>query len=161
MGKLLLPALIATSMTAATIVVSACAAVPDVPRTVSPELLESVRKGTVELTCKSSACESAWLGRVEQAAIFTAQARWAEVSVLLVVTNYPSDLGYYFLGRAADGLGGPRAAVKYYEIAKAELNSNRSCEAIGLCRGLGIPAVIDAELTEARRKVNGPNRAAR
>jgi hypothetical protein len=141
--------------------VGACAPIPEVPRTVTPELLDSVRNGTVELTCKSSACENVWLGRVEQAATLTKQARWAELSALLTVTNYSSDMSYYFLGRAADGLGGPRAAVHYYEIAKAELSGDRSCEAIGLCRGLGIPGLIDAELTEAKRKANGTARVAR
>jgi len=159
MARLRLPALIAATM------LGACAPIPEVPRTVSPELLDSVRNGTVELTCRSSACENVWLARVEQAAHLTTQARWAELSALLTVTNYSSDLGYYFLGRAAAGLGSPRAAVHYYEIAKAELKGERSCEAIGLCRGLGIPAVIDAELTEAQRKAagstNGSNRAAR
>jgi hypothetical protein len=159
MAKLLLPALIAATM------LGACAPIPEVPRTVSPELLDSVRNGTVELTCRSSACENVWLDRVEHAAHLTTQARWAELSALLVVTNYSSDIGYYFLGRAADGLGSPRAAVHYYEIAKAELRSDRSCEAIGLCRGLGIPAVIDAELAAAQRKAagstSGSNRAAR
>jgi hypothetical protein len=135
---------------------SACAPAPEVPRTVSLEILDSVRNGTVELTCKSSACENVWLARVEHAANLTTQARWAELSALLIVTNYPSDLGYYFLGRAADGLGSPRAAVHYYEIAKTELKDDRSCNAIGLCRGLGIPAVIDAELAAVQRKVNGP-----
>jgi hypothetical protein len=155
MQKLLLPALIAATMMAA------CAPIPEVPRTVSPELLESVRKGTVELTCATSGCERIWLSRVEQAAILTKQGRWAELSGLLVVTNYSSDLSYYFLGRAADGLGSLRAAARYYETAKAELNNDRSCEVIGLCRGLGIPRIIDAELTEAKRKANGSNRAAR
>jgi hypothetical protein len=155
MQKLLLPALIAATM------LSACAPIPELSRTTSPELLDSVRKGTAELTCRSSACERIWLARVEQAANLTTQARWAELSTLLTVTNYSSDLGYYFLGRAADGLGSPRAAAHYYEIAKAELNGDRSCEAIGLCRGLGIPRIIDAELTEAKRKAAGTARAAR
>ena len=146
---------------AAATLLGACAPVPEVPRTASPDLLESVRKGAVELTCSSSACERVWLARVEQAANLTTQARWAELSVLLTVTNYSSDLGYYFLGRAADGLGGPRAAAHNYEAAKAELNGDRSCEKIGLCRGLNIPAVIDAELAAARRKAGDSNRAAR
>lgn len=139
----------------------ACEPIPELPRTTTPELLESVRKGTVELTCTTSACESAWLARVELAANLTTQARWAELSTLLVVTNYPSDLGYYFLGRAADGLGSAHAAAHYYEQAKAEAGNERSCEAIGLCRGLGIPALIDAELSAVKRRTAGPNRTAR
>jgi len=154
MAKFRLPALLAATM------LSACAPAPEVPRTVSPDLLASVREGTVEFTCRSSACENVWLARVEQAAHLTTQARWAELSALLVVTNYSSDIGYYFLGRAADGLGSPGAAVHYYELAKAELKGDRSCDAIGLCRGLGIPAVIDAELAAAQRRVNGSKRAA-
>jgi hypothetical protein len=146
MAKFRLPALFAATM------LSACAPAPEVPRTVSPALLDSVREGTVELTCRSSACENVWLARVEHAAHLTTQARWAELSALLTVTNYSSDIGYYFLGRAADGLGSPRAAVHYYEIAKAELKNERSCEAIGLCRGIGLSGVIDAELTAAQRK---------
>jgi hypothetical protein len=158
MAKFRLPALFAATM------LSACAPAAEVPRTVSPALLDSVREGIVELTCRSSACENVWLARVEHAAHLTTQARWAELSQLLVVTNYSSDIGYYFLGRAADGLGSPSAAVHYYEIAKAELRSDQSCEAIGLCRGLGIPAVIEAERAAAQRKaagsISGSRRAA-
>ena len=159
MAKFRLPALFAATM------LSACTPAPEVPRTVSPELLDSVREGTVELTCRLSTCENVWLARVEHAAHLTTQARWAELSQLLVATNYSSDIGYYFLGRAADGLGSPRAAAHYYEIAKAELKDDHSCEAIGLCRGIGLPAVIDADLAAAQRKAagstNGSNRAAR
>jgi hypothetical protein len=158
MGKLLLPALIAVTM------IGACEPTAEVPRTTfqppSSSLLESVRNGTVELTCATSACESVWFTRVERAANLTTQSRWAELSVLLTTTNYSSDLSYYFLGRAAEGLGSPRAAVHYYESAKAELNGKRSCEAIGLCRGLNIPALIDAELAAAKKAAE-PVRAGR
>jgi hypothetical protein len=45
-----------------------------------------------------------------------------------------------------------RAPPSTITIAKAELKNERSCEAIGLCRGIGLSGVIDAELTAAQRK---------
>jgi hypothetical protein len=155
MAKILLPSMIAGAM------LSACVQIAELPQTTSPALLESVRNGTVELTCTTSACSRAWLARVEQAAHLTTQGRWAELSTLLTATNYPSDLGYYFLGCAADGLGSPRAAVHYFETARAEVGNERSCETMGLCRGLNIPEAIDNELAAARRKVASPNRKGR
>ena len=70
---------------------------------------------------------------------------------MLAVTGYRSDLTWYFLGRAADGLGSPKAAAHYYETARAELDDARSCNVSGLCRATNIAAAIDAGLAKARR----------
>ncbi len=130
--------------------IAGCTPVEELPRTTSPELLDSVRKGTVELDCVSSACARAWTARAELAANLTMQGRWAELSTLLTVTGYRSDLAWYFLGRAAFGLGSPKAAAHYYETARAELDDPRSCNVSGLCSATNIGAAIDAGLAKTR-----------
>ena len=127
-----------------------CAPVEGLPRTASPELLDSLRKGTVDLGCVSSACARAWTARTELAANLTLQGRWAELTTLLAITGYRSDLTWYFLGRAADGLGNPKAAAHYYETARAELGDERSCNVSGLCSATNIAAAINAGLAKAR-----------
>jgi hypothetical protein len=144
-----LPAVIATCLLAA------CTPIEELPRTTSPELLDSVRNGTVQLTCVSSSCANAWTARAELAANLTIQARWAELSSLLVTTGYRSDLTWYFLGRAADGLGSPKAAARYYETARAELGDARSCNVSGLCRETNIGAAIDSGLSRAKSAAAG------
>jgi hypothetical protein len=69
-----LPAMIAAALLAG------CAPVEELPRTTSPELLDSLRKGTVDLACVSSACAHAWTARAELAATLTLQGRWAELA---------------------------------------------------------------------------------
>ena len=145
MGAYGWPAVIAAALLAG------CTPVAELPRTTSPELLDSLRKGTVELDCVSSACARAWTARAELAANLTMQGRWAELTTLLAVTGYRSDLTWYFLGRAADGLGSPKAARHYYETARAELGDPRSCNVSGLCSATNIAAAIDSGLAKARR----------
>ena len=139
-----LPALIAAALLAG------CAPVEELPRTTPPELLDSLRKGTVDLGCVSSACARAWTARAELAATLTLQGRWAELTTVLAVTGYRSDLTWYFLGRAALGVGSPKAAAHYYETARAELDDERSCNVSGLCSATNIAAAIDAGLAMAR-----------
>ena len=139
---------------------SGCMEVAELPRTTAPELLDTVRNGTAQLGCVSSASADLWLSRAEQAAIYTKQGRWAELSTLLVATNYRSDLTWWFLGRAADGLGSPKAAVGYYETARGELGNGQSCLVSGLCRELDLRKEIDFALAQDKAKA-GVKTAAR
>jgi hypothetical protein len=144
MGVYRLPGLMAAALLAG------CTPVGDLPRTTSADLLDSVRKGTVDLGCISSACARAWTARAELAANRTMQGRWAELATLLAVTDYRSDLTWYFLGRAAEGLGSPKAAARYYETARAELGDERSCNVSGLCRETNIGAAIESGLARTK-----------
>lgn len=133
---------------------SACTAeAPQGPLTTSSQFLDVVRQGALRLTCATPACAQRWSSRQAEAANYANQSRWAELSALVGAANYPSDLSYFYLGRAADGLNSPRGAEQYFSLARSELQGPRSCVQSGLCRDRNMAADIERESAAARRRV--------
>jgi hypothetical protein len=79
--------------------------------------LERLRGGDAVLSCDSAACGEAW--RRNQADIIRRYnaGEWRELALLVMRTDYSQDLAYFYLGRAAEGLGAARAALGYYRTA--------------------------------------------
>lgn len=46
-----------------------------------------------------------------------AKQDWAELSKIVIQSDAGDDIGYYYLGRAAEGLGHPDAAREYYRLS--------------------------------------------
>ena len=98
---------------------AACATVGPYPRHETDEqALEQVRTGQAVLDCTQS-CASAW--RQSRSELLTRYNgnEWRELALLVTQINYRQDLAYFYLGRAAEGLGENAAALVYYRTAEA------------------------------------------
>ena len=70
--------------------------------------------------------------------------------MLVMQIGYVNDLTYYYLGRAAEGLGYRDAAKTYYQISERLTVSGKACNGEGAtsCNGEVFPAGAQAQLVE-------------
>jgi hypothetical protein len=76
--------------------------------------------------------------------------QWPELAVLVMQVGYTNDLTYYYLGRAAEGLGFGDAAKTHYEISVRLTSVGITCAADGAnyCNGQIFPAAAEVELAQ-------------
>jgi hypothetical protein len=71
---------------------------------------------------------------------------WHDLAIGVMQVGYQTDLGYFYLGRAAQGLGADQAAIRYYEIAAAiSQGSNPGLKCKGVfdtCDGIAMPYIL-------------------
>jgi hypothetical protein len=110
------------------------------PRTRTPgESLALLRAGRPVLTCREP-CLAEWREIQPQAAQLDANARWWELSQLLVRVGYEDDLSLYYLGRAVEGIGHPGAAAGYYRQSAQLSGTSISCQHLSrVCGGVALP----------------------
>jgi hypothetical protein len=118
--------------------------------------------GAPLLRCRAD-CVAEWRRAQPHAAQLVAAGRWADLAALVISINYQDDLTLYYLGRAAEGLGYPAAAISYYRQSTYISGSALSCQhASGVCGGLVLPdaalARIEALENEAARSRPQPPR---
>lgn len=83
-----------------------------------PQMIQQLENGTAVLDCEI-ACSWPWItNQKELSALYRAGA-WSQLSIKVMQIGIQTDLGYFYLGRAADGLGAYQAAIRYYRIAGA------------------------------------------
>jgi hypothetical protein len=130
-------------------------------------MIANLRDGRVDLRC-GAACAEMW-----RANLLTLNDRyvakdWLHLGTLVTQIGYQNDLAYYYLGQSAEGLGSPKAALKFYRIAGAlasqpypqfKCNSgNAFCNGISLPRDLYLPmqTAEKHDLPPARVSVRKP-----
>lgn len=74
------------------------------------------------------------------------QQRWHELSSKVIEIGFNQNIAYYYLGRAAEGLGKPKAAEIYYLLSE----SAPRCLLNG-CKGLSFPDVTTERLANIKR----------
>jgi hypothetical protein len=113
------------------------------------ELLRRLQTGEPMLDCRL-ACLDAWQANRPTALILNETRRWQELAVLVMQTGYTDDLTYFYLGRAAEGLGYREAAKTYYQISARLSAAGLACvkENPDLCNGQSLPAAAEARLAE-------------
>lgn len=95
-------------------------------------------KGTVVLTCDSIGCASSWGNSAASMRTQYDTQQWDELARSVVAKNFPYDLAYYYLGRAAEGKGHYGAAANYYRAAQIA----RKCDSLfNVCNGLDVPSL--------------------
>jgi hypothetical protein len=100
-------------------------------------------QGEVRLRCNTS-CAGAWgAERKNWAALYRNQL-WKDLAVSVSEVNFQGDVQYYYLGRAAEELGYPKAASTYYRLSSAV---KFKC-GWGQCEGVDVP--VDAASGLAR-----------
>ncbi len=81
------------------------------------EALNQLRTGKVVLDCGPS-CAPKWSGSLAELQTHYNAEEWRDLALLVIHTNYSQDLAYFYLGRAAEGLGARSSALAYYGTAR-------------------------------------------
>jgi len=129
------------------LVLTSCAVrTPEVP---IDELIRRLQAGEPMLDCRL-ACLDAWQANRATALVLNETRRWRELAVMVMQTGYTDDLTYFYLGRAAEGLGYREAAKTYYQISARLSAAGLTCikENPDLCNGQRLPAAAEARLAE-------------
>jgi hypothetical protein len=118
-----------------------CSTVGPVDYTGKPivNIMPAFQKGEIRLAC-GIACSGTFGANRAKLIQLQNQELWRDIAITTSEIGFDSDLSYYFLGRAAEGLGYYDAAEIYYDLA---LSSLVSCNPMGnVCNGLVFPDVI-------------------
>jgi hypothetical protein len=103
------------------------------------QALEQLRTGSAALDCDQS-CSGAWRRNRPEMMTYLKANDWRDLGLLVIRTDYRQDLGYFYLGRAAEGLGEREAASEYYKTAEAlatgTVDSAKCAATPGGCDGL-------------------------
>ena len=118
-------------------------------------MIANLRDGRVDLRC-GAACAETW-----RANLLTLNNRyvakdWLHLGALVMQIGYQNDLAYYYLGQSAEGLGSPKAALKFYRIAGALASRNDpqfKCNSGGhdFCNGISLPRDLDLAMRTAQK----------
>jgi hypothetical protein len=98
---------------------AACSTATPAPRQETDEqALQQLRTGSAVLDCDQQ-CGEAWRRHRPQMMTYYEAKEWRDLALLVMQTEYRQDLAYFYLGRAAEGLGETKAASAYYKTAEA------------------------------------------
>lgn len=112
-------------------------------------LFDQFTIGDAELACSLSDGFAVALGwranAVDRQAEFHESGQWSKLAVDVMSVGFGGDKEWFFLGRAAEGLGHLSAAKKYYE---ASLSKGFLCKCLGsqMCTGLNFPEIVTQRL---------------
>lgn len=85
--------------------------------TVTPDLqaafMKDLQAGKLNLDCGLK-CDITWISQAPQIHALDLAENWNDLAVRVMQIGYGSDLAYYYLGQAAQGLGYHQAAITYY-----------------------------------------------
>lgn len=151
---------------AAALVVAGCGAPSPIATADRAILLDQFRGGAVELTCQLP-CAATWLSSLPQLRTLDATGQWEQLAVEVTRINYQKDLDYYYLGRAAEGLGLSGVARGYYArsyaLATGSIDGPKCRLSDGSCNGVDLLAVLPGKLqaVTARQSVAAKGRVPR
>jgi hypothetical protein len=119
------------------------------PELTADEVLRRLQAGEPMSDCRA-ACLEAWRAKRATALVLNETRRWTELAVLVMQTGYTDDLTYFYLGRAAEGLGYRDAAKTYYQVSARLSAAGLACikENPDFCNGQSLPAAAEVRLAE-------------
>lgn len=107
--------------------------------------------GAVRLECQTS-CALGWRLKSRHVKSLYDNKLWTDLAAQVIDINYPSDLTYYYLGRAAEGMKQHEAADIYYRLALTELHR---CDGwMNDCDGFDFPKDIRVRIAGLPAKKN-------
>lgn len=111
---------------------------------------EAFQKGLIRLDCVFT-CSGKFGSNLKEIDALLYARSWNELATKVMSVGYGGDLTYYYLGRAAEGLGYLPAAKTYYELS---LSSKVTCEVMGVsnCQGHKFPDDINKHLADIKGK---------
>ena len=105
------------------------------------QALRQIRTGDAKLECDAS-CAEAWQHHQADLTALYDSGDWRKLGVLVLQIGYKQDLAYFYLGRAAEGLGDRSAALVYYGaaqgLATGPNNATRCAASPAGCNGLSL-----------------------
>ncbi|MEX5452132.1 hypothetical protein [Stutzerimonas stutzeri] len=104
-------------------------------------IIEVFERGEARLNCETS-CSGAWGSARRQAKRLYEQGLWNDLAIEVARVGFKADQTYFYLGRAAEGLGHAEAARTYYKLGLA--SSYKCAGIINNCDGLVFPNEIMA-----------------
>jgi hypothetical protein len=107
-------------------------------------MLQTLRAGRVQLTC-GVACSFTWIAQAPSVHQLDLAEKWEDLAVRVQQINYGSDLAYYYLGQAAQGLNAQQAAIAYYNQALYIANGVDPllrCEGSNSCQNVDLAGTI-------------------
>jgi hypothetical protein len=143
-------------------VLAACSPKGSAPRPeVEANLITDLRDGHADLSCVA-ACAEHWRAGLAGLNKLHAAQHWRDLATQVMWIGYQNDLAYYYLGRSAEGLGAPKAALIYYRKAgavTARPDSQFKCNAGGhdACNGLSFPRDLYPRIQAVRNQIAGPH----
>jgi hypothetical protein len=119
-----------------TIVVAGCATTPPPDERTAAAELQAVMQGDLLLKCRDASCAYDFgTKRKRMHALFVEQS-WDQLAITVASVGHPSDVAYFYLGRASEGLQRRQAANRYYDLALRE-RARLPCEKVfDVCEGL-------------------------
>lgn len=91
------------------------------------------------LSCTSIICSGRWGVRRAEAKRYAVNQAWPELVATVLAAEFATDQAYYYLGAAAEGMGFPEAARRYYDAAA---RAGLKCAGIvNNCDGMDVPAL--------------------
>jgi hypothetical protein len=151
------------------LVIVACGGPSPIATADRASLLDQFRAGGVELTCQLP-CAGTWVNNLPLLRTLDETGQWKQLAVEVTRINYQKDVDYYYLGRAAEGLGLAAAARGYYArsyaLATGPVDGPRCRPIDGSCNGVDLLAVLPgklqaAQIVAARQPATGRGRLAR
>lgn len=110
------------------------------PRT---PVFEDFTSGKTRLTCETT-CLIAWRSASQKIKALHDNKLWEDLAVEVSKIGYASDLTYYYLGRAAAGLGHTEIAKNYYRLG---LSQTQHCDGwLSSCDGFEFPNDLRLQL---------------
>jgi len=89
---------------------------------VTPELqasfMSDLKAGKMNLDC-GAGCSFTWISQAPSIHALDIAEKWPDLAVRVMQIGYGSDLAYYYLGQAAQGLNYQQAAIGYYSTSLA------------------------------------------
>ena len=129
-------------LVAVAIAVAACGCATDGPRDPTglpvTNVLAALESGEIRLTCGGSCAGSYGACRKLLRARYDRQ-QWKDLALEVARIGYRINQSYFYLGRAAEGLGHVEAARTYYELALANPMKCSQSEVFGTRDGLVFP----------------------
>jgi len=112
------------------------------------DVMATFRSGDLRLTC-DTACSGAWgSNRRAVRGYYDAQS-WNDLVRVIAQVGMRVDSGYFYLGRAAEGLRQAEAARVYYRLALA--TTFKCAGLINNCDGVDVPREASAGLARLAR----------
>lgn len=111
------------------------------------------RQGKARLTSGSG---WSWGGARRAAKRELDNSNWLDLALLTLSNGYPSDMTYYYLGRAAEGIGDYANAITYYNVAlNPRAGGGIECNYLfDNCDGLNFPADAQNRIVIVRELIN-------
>ncbi len=126
------------------------------------DMLAKLADGSVILDC-GIACSGVYIFNQNELWQRYEMHDWHGLGIAAMRSGWRQDINYFFLGRAAEGLGYPEAADRYYRMAGALATGPRGdakCISVSrLCRYISLPRDIYPRLTAVSEQLLAQRRA--